>query len=415
MKVLLVNNSDRYGGAARAAYRIHTGLRSIGVNSQMLVSNKTSDDYSVVGPVSILEKTLRPFRSKIDAFPLMFYKNREESIFSLAWLYDGLASRISAINPDIVHLHWICRGFLRIETLKKLHRPLVWTLHDMWAFTGGCHIDRGCDGYRRGCGKCPSLSSSKNWDLSRWVWTRKHKAWQNLNLTIITPSRWLADCVRSSSLLGMKRIEVIPNGLDLSVFRPFNKRVAREILNLPQDKKLILFGAMNSIRDKNKGFQLLQHALRQLASNGWDGKTELIVFGASEPESAPKLGIKTLYMGTLSDDIALALLYAAVDVYVSPSIAENLPSTIMESLSCGTPCVAFDIGGISDMIEHMKTGYLAEPFDIQDLFRGIVWVIEDNDRWHRLSCQSRKKAEREFNISDIALRYHDLYKEVLGT
>jgi len=414
MKVLFVNTNDLYGGAARAAYRIHSGLRCIGVDSLMLVGNKTSDDDSIIGPAAAWEKGMRPFRSKMDASPLRFYRSRDQIIFSLAWLPDGLAGRVSQIDPDVVHLHWVCGGFLRIETIRRFLRPIVWTLHDMWAFTGGCHIDKGCDGYVRKCGKCPSLASSMNWDLSRWVWKRKHKAWQDLNITVVAPSRWLAGCAGSSSLFGKMRVEVIPNGLDLSVFKPFNKRMARELLNLPQNKKLILFGAMNSINDKYKGFQLLQPALRQLMDYGWSGNVELIVFGASRPASPPDLGMKALYVGCLSDDISLSLLYAAADVYVSPSIADNLPNTVMESLACGTPCVAFDIGGMSDMIEHKTTGYLARPFDAEELSRGIAWVLEDEDRWQRLSFQAREKVEKEFDIQDIARRYAELYEELLG-
>jgi glycosyltransferase involved in cell wall biosynthesis len=227
----------------------------------------------------------------------------------------------------------------------------------MWAFTGGCHYNQECDRYINCCGACPQLHSNKNWDISRWVWQRKAKAWQNLNLTIVTPSQWLAKCAISSSILQNQKIKVIPYGLETQTYKPIERHLARKILNLPNNKQLILFGAMNATSDLRKGFHLLQLALKSLRQAVCAEQFELVVFGASRPANEVDLSFKTHYLGRLSDDISLSLIYSSADVFVAPSIQDNLPNTVMESLACGTPCVAFNIGGMPEMIEHQKNGY----------------------------------------------------------
>ena len=283
----------------------------------------------------------------------------------------------------------------------------------MWPFTGGCHYDQECSRYRESCGQCPMLNSSKNWDLSRWIWWRKQKAWKDLDFIVATPSHWLGDCAKASSLFCDLRVEVIPNGLDLSRFKPFDKRIARELLFLPQDKKLILFGAIDSTSDKRKGFQFLQPALQALANNERENEIELVVFGSSKPPNPPELSMKTHYLGHLPGDLSLGLLYAAADVMVAPSIQEAFGQTASEAMACGTPVVAFGTTGLLDIVDHKRTGYLAQPFDAEDLAKGIAWVLEDEERWQVLSRQSRQKVEDEFAIESVAQRYAELYKEVL--
>ena len=413
MKVLMLNSSDTSGGAARAAFRLHRGLREIGIESGMLVQSKKSDDPSVIGPSSEMAKMLAMLRPHLDFLPLRRYPDRQRIIFSPSLVPDRLPARVAALNPDIVHLHWVCEGFMRLETLHRLNRPIVWTLHDSWAFTGGCHIPFDCTRYQERCGACPTLGSVDENDLSRKIWLRKRKAWQGLNLTVVTPSNWLAACARSSSLFRDLRVEVIPNGLDLERFKPSNKSVARSLLGLPQDKKLILFGGVNVDGDRNKGLHNLLPALRRLASQGWREKAELLVFGTSRPADAADFGLPARYLGKLADEADISLLYAAADVFAAPSIQENLPNTVMEAAACGTPSVAFRIGGMPDLIEHKRNGYLAVPFDPEDLAQGIGWVLADGSRWQELSNWGRGKMEREFAMDQVARRYAGLYEDVL--
>lgn len=412
MKVLNINTNDILGGAARAAYRLHQGLHLIDVNSQMLVQSKFSDDFTVLRNNTKLGKGIAKIKPNLDILLLNFYGQREKTVFSTQWLPNNIQTRVKQLNPDIVNLHWICGGFIPIETLEKIDKPIVWTLHDMWAFTGGCHYAGDCEGYLKNCGHCPQLHSNQSWDLSRWIWQRKAQAWKSLNLTIVTPSRWLADCAKKSSLFQGYRVEVIPYGLDINLYKPIDKKFARNLLNLPQDKKLILFGAMSATSDKRKGFQFLTPALEKLALEKEKNDFELVVFGASQPAEDPNFPFKTNYLGRLNDDISIILLYSAVDVFVAPSVEDNLPNTVMESLACGTPCVAFDIGGMGDMIEHKENGYLAKPFCTDDLAYGISFIF-NNQNQEILSHNSRKTVEEKFTLQLQAQRYLEVYREAI--
>jgi len=413
MKISILNFSDCEGGASRAAYRLHQGLRKLGLHSLMRVQSKESDDDSVIGPQGKIDKGIAMLRPHLDLVPGYFYKHRQLNLWSPAWQPKSNRRSLNQQGSDVHHVHWICRGFIPVTMLSKISGPLVWTLHDSWAFTGGCHVPLDCTRYQEACGRCPQLGSTRNHDLSYWVWQRKSKYWRNLNLTIVSPSRWLADCARSSSLFRNRRIEVIPNGLDLSLFRPLDRGWARDLLGLPQEQTLILSGALGVSRDPHKGLRYLQEALKILAAQGWHEKASLIIVGSSVPKEPVDTGLKSLYIGTFHDEISMALLYAAADVLVAPYVQDNLSNVVMEALACGIPVVAFDVGGMSDMVDHLQVGYLAQPFDVADLARGLEWVLADPERCKALGRAARSKAEKEYEISYIANRYAALYRSVL--
>lgn len=414
VKILIFNTHEQAGGAARSANRLHKELLSIGLESWMLVQCKESDDPTIIGPATKLGKGVALLRPELDCLPLFSYRNRTKNIFSPQWVPAVPRGTIARINPDVINLHWICEGFLNIESIAGLKRPVLWTLHDLWAFTGGCHYPSECTRYIQACGCCPHLRSRKERDLSYRIWRRKNKAYRGTNLTIVTPSRWLAGCAKSSSLFGAFRTEVIPNGLDLNRFKPVDKLEARSLLNLTPDKHLILFGAIHATEDKRKGFQHLVPALQKLKESGWQDRVEIVIFGSSSRDTEDQVPFKTHFLGTLHDDISLSLAYAAADAFIAPSIQENLSNTVLEAIACGTPCVAFHVGGMPDMIEHQKNGYLADPFDVEDLAHGISWVLEDKDRNRELGRRAREKGEQEFGVGLQALRYSALYKEILN-
>jgi glycosyltransferase involved in cell wall biosynthesis len=380
----------------------------------MVVNDRHRDDHTILAPAGKLAKGWSKVVPSIDAIPLPSRVREERLAYSVQWLPDRLLSRIGSLSPDIVHLHWINAGFVRIETLAKLNRPLVWTLHDMWPFTGGCHYSGECDRYTKSCGACPQLQSERERDLSRWVWRRKLDAWRDIDLTVVSPSRWLADLAARSSLFSNTRIEIIPNGLDLQRYKPIDKKLAKQLLGLSPEKKALLFGAVGATGDRRKGFHLLQPALQKLAGlETWRDRLESVVFGSSTPADPPDFGFTTRYLGRLDDDISLALLYAAADVFVAPSIQDNLPNTVMEALACGTPCVAFNIGGMAELIDHRENGYLAEPFESEDFCRGIRWVLEKTHSTDRLARRAREKAEREFSLESWSRNYSILYESLL--
>lgn len=414
MQVLLLNKTDSWGGAARAAYRLHEGLRNIQVNSQILVQEKAGNDPHVLLYPSWLNRRFPKLRARLNRLPVKFYPPLGTPIFSPQWVPDHLPQEVAKLNPDIISLQWICEGYLQIESLPKFTKPLVWTLHDMWVATGGCHHSESCENYVTKCGNCPVLQSNQEQDLSRWVWERKQKSWQNLNLTLVSPSNWLAEKVALSPLFSPYRIEVIPNGLNLDIYQPIDKKNARKQLNLPQDKKLILFGAMQGTADRWKGFYHLESALKELIKSDLRPELELVIFGSDAPENPPDFGFNCHYLGKINQDEKLALVYSAVDVFVAPSVVDNLPNTVMESLACGTPSVAFHIGGLPDLIEPEENGYLARPFEPEDLAQGIIWVIENPERHQKLCENARQKAERAYNIQTIAHRYLSLFEEILS-
>lgn len=413
MKALLLSRSDVEFGADKAAYRLHQGLQNIDVDSKLLVQNKLTDDKSVICPLGNLQKKLVIFRENFDALPVKLYRLQEKIMFWPAWFPERLPSTVAKYAPDIINIHWVCRAYLQIETLAKFQKPIVWTFHDMWGLTGGCDYSGDCDRYKQSCGNCPKLKSNKERDLSRWIWQRKLKAWQNLNLAVVAPSKWLAECTKASSLFKDKRVEVIPNGIDTETYRPIERSVARKLLKLPQNKQLVLFGAVNATSNHRKGFHLLQPALQNLSQSGWNDKIELVVFGSSRPTEDPELGFSSHYLGKFGDDVSLALVYAAADMFVAPSVQDNLPNTVMEAIACGTPSVAFNIGGMPDLIEHQQNGYLAKAYDIEDLAKGIAWVLENSDRHQKLSHKARVKTEKEFTLNLQANRYSSLFAEMM--
>jgi glycosyltransferase involved in cell wall biosynthesis len=413
MKILNINNSDMIGGASIAAYRLHRSLKSAGLESKMLVQKRVGNDSSVIGRKTEMRRGVGYIRPTLDKLLLKYYPKRRNVLFHPGWLpLPGMLKRVNEIGPDIVHLHWVCEGFVPIEGLKGIQRPIIWTLHDMWPFSGGCHYDENCGRYILSCGNCPILRSGKTKDMSRWIWERKKKAWRKLKLTIVSPSRWLANCAKKSSLFRRRRIEVIPNGIDINLYKPIEKKICRKIWRLPQNKRLVLFGAMSSTSDKRKGYFLLRDALQKYVQKKSDEETEVVIFGQNARKTTHEFGLKIHYLGRLHDDVSIALLYSSADIFVAPSIQENLSNMVIEALACGTPCVAFKIGGMSDMIDHKKNGYLAQPDNSEDLTHGIAWAIGDEERRRKLSLLARKKAEEEFCIDMVAERYKRLYREI---
>jgi glycosyltransferase involved in cell wall biosynthesis len=412
VKSIILNTYDQVGGAAIAAYRLHRGLLQAGVSSQMVVGYKFSSDPTVIkastDPVGRVIDFVRP---ALDPWPLTFYPQRTHGTLSFQWLPDRLLSKIDRWQPDIINLHWVGSGFVQIETLTRLKMPICWTLHDMWAFTGGCHYSDGCNRFIVGCGSCPILQSQDLQDVTQRVWQRKQQAWKNIPMTIITPSRWLATVAQSSSLFQQLPVKVIPNGLDTQVYQPMPRAVARQALGLPVDRQLILFGALSATSDRRKGFDLLLAALAQLPEQRRE-MIELVILGAKQPKNLPNFGFPVHYLGELTQDEQLAKTYAAADVFVLPSREDNLPNTILEALACGTPCVSFAVGGIPEAIDHLQNGYIAPAFETTELARGIDWVL--GAEADALQAVARQKALQEYALAVQAQRYQDLYTSLLG-
>ncbi len=415
MKVLYLNTLDIEGGAARGANRLHQALKRRKVDSTMLVLRKDTDDPTVQC-LRTERKVSCNRRSRI----VKKIRKLEESSNPIVKSYNifptGAASQVNNSNADIVQLHWIGSELISIPEVAKIKSPIVWRLADQWAFCGAEHYTLPGDDQRyiEGYTKKNRPKGYTGLDLERWVWRRKMKHWHNLNATIVTGSHWLAECARKSAILKDKRIEVIPSGVEIDIYRPLGRRRSREILNLDPTAHYILFGALSATSDPRKGFDYLKSALNRVA-NLFKGNVRALVLGASRPLLEPDLGMPTTYIPRLHDDWSLALVYSAADVLVAPSTQDNLPFSVMEALCCGTPCVAFNIGGMPDMIEHKINGWLASPFDTESLAIGIVNIINNPSLNRKMSEKAREKAVQEYDVAFQAYRYEKLYREILRT
>jgi len=420
IKVLSVCTSDSVGGAARAAYRIHQGVRAFGVESRMIVKNKHTLDPDVISLdtfvpqnsiVQAFDWARNKCKNKIQHYRWNRYPEREK-VFMSDLRGTDLHGALRKLNYDVLHLHWINQRFITIEDLPK-DKPIVWTLHDSWPFCGICHYFFECEAYQQKCGNCPLLHSDNAKDLSYRVWKKKSEVYRNLDLHIVCPSQWLADCARKSSLLGGFPIEVIPNCLDEKVFRPLAENEISPRWQNFQEKKFakpfILYGAMNAATDKRKGFASLLSALKLLEEQGHGRDFELIVFGAKQSELQIEVSIPIDFVGHVGETQELVSLYNLASVMAVPSLTENLSCTIMESLSCGTPVVAFNIGGNGDMIEHKINGYLAKENDNADIASGILWCLENNFD-NRLGNVAREKVLCNYTYGIVCRQYKELYE-----
>lgn len=406
MKIVSVNASDNSGGAAIAARRLHAGMRAAGADCELWVQTRRTQDCGVTGSQGWLHDLYAQTRLLLDQLPVLRSLRFREGQFSPAWLPGTLASRIASANPDVVHLHWIAKGWLKIEDIGAWNAPTVWTLHDMWPFTGGCHYDAGCGRWRQQCGSCPVLRSSTTNDVSRWVQARKHKRYRERKLHVVCPSRWLADCVRASSAMSHCAVSVIPNGLDLTLFRPGNRLASRQRLGIPPAARLIAFGAMNSTDDHRKGFHHLLQALTGFKETSGDVRV-LIYGGRMDPGSVGSLTVHNV--GHVADESRMVDILNAADVFVAPSEQDNLPNTIVEALACGCPVVAFDIGGMPDLVVPGRTGMLAKPFDATHLAACIEHVLRDQASNGEMRAEARVHAETHYDLNSITARYLALY------
>jgi len=411
MRIIHLNQSDIVGGAARAAYRIHHCLRETGVDSRMWVDQSRAGDWTVEGPRNKLEKAMGLLRPQVVKPLVNTLKTANPVLHSPAILPSSWVKRINASDADVVHLHWVQGEMLSIAEIGRIQKPIVWTLHDMWAFCGAEHYTtdtRWQDGYHRH--NRPAHESG--FDLNRWTWHRKQRHWQR-PLHIVAPSRWLADCARNSKLMRDWPVIEIPYPIDLDVWSPIDRDLARTLLKLPLDKPLILFGAVSGTRDPRKGFDLLLTAFDHLFQVSHIQNIELVIFGQCEPKLPLDLKFPIHYMGHLYDDLSLRILYSAADVMMVPSRQDNLPLTAMEAHSCGVPVVCFDNSGLSSIVDHKSTGYLAQAFDSRDLAQGILWALDPSHKI-RLRQESRKLAVTRFSNASISQKYKDIYKSLVN-
>lgn len=419
LRVAQISTYDTAGGAALPVYRLHRELIGRNHHSRMLVARKDSNDPSVeaaprhaggvFGKVRCrlrrerIARELAPYRSTRPDWPEKFSDDRS------SWDWRD-PERFGSL--DLINLHWVA-GFVDYAEFFQAvpHQvPVVWTLHDMNTFTGGCHYDAGCQRFTARCGACPQLGSSRDGDLSRRIWTGKDDLFASLDgsrLHFVTPSRWMAEEVERSSLLGGRfAVTVIPNGVNTDEFSPRDRAAARATLGIPHDSSVVLFVAY-SVAPRRKGFDLLREALLKLT-----GLPDLLLLSVGAG-TAPDLAVPQLHLGKVAQSRFLSLVYSAADLYVIPSRQDNLPSTVLESMACGTPVVGFDVGGIPDMVQPGRTGALCPAGDAPSLALAIESLLGDPEGRAEMSTRCRERIVEEYSMEGCVSRYEGLYERLV--
>ncbi len=414
MRIVHVSASDLGGGAARAAYRVHRALVEAGVDSRFLVGQKYSADPTVTEIFPLRGSTLRRrVHENLDQLPLRFYPRRPAEIFSLNWAPNGAARAIAALQPSVVHLHWVNQGLLPIRHLRHLGAPLVWNMCDEWPFTGGCHYTGECTRYQQGCGNCPALASSSAGDVSARTLAAKQRAWAGVSLEVVAPSRWLAERSRASALFAQRTCTIIPTGVDTRIFRPIPAAQARSLLGLKPEGMIVMFGAIQP-GEQRKGFDLAEAALARLSASGGATDITLCTFG-DWPHGAPeRVGkIPLHHLGRLGDELSVALAFSAADVALIPSRADAGPQTTVEALACGTPVVGFPVGVTADLVRHRENGFLAAAFSSEQLADGLRWAAEVRGD-PTVRAAARRAAVESADLPSQVPLYLEIYRRAIA-
>ncbi|MBB2145966.1 glycosyltransferase [Pedobacter sp. LMG 31464] len=419
LKVVHLNTYDGNGGAGRACLRLSDALKANGVDSKVLVYYKFGHNPKIdTFSKNIFANARAIFNIMAERYLAKLFVKAVKTPFSLQWFGKSIVNHPELKSADIIHLHWVNHGFLSpkfLAELDELEKPIVWTFHDSNAFTGGCHVRYSCEHFHKQCGDCPILRLSGKDDISHKNWLRKQKAYSELNFHIVAPSNWMANSVKQSSLLGVRKISVIPNTLEIDVFKPYVKAEAKKILKIPAHHFVLMSGFMPSKNDKHKGTQYLIDALNELAARPEipNEQIELVIFGNKDEKNAPDFPFKTTFLGHISKDDHLAKCYAAADAFITPSLEDNLPNTVMESLACATPVIAFKTGGIPDMVIHLQNGYLANYESSTDLADGIEWLFLHEDA-AAVQKEARRTILNHFAPALIADEHEELYQSLLN-
>lgn len=396
-KIVQIQKSAR--SAASSALRLHKAFLERGLNSYILsLFQDENDDERIFYP-GRFSRLFTMVNDKINLF-LTGKTRKEYGLFSYTFLGIDITKLRHVKEADVIFIHWVQGEFMSISAyrkLAKLGKPIIVVMHDMWTFTGGCHHSFSCEKYKSKCFDCQVFADNRTYDMSKKGFQAKKKLFQSYdNFTFVSPSKWLQSCAKESSILNAKALYAIPNIVDNNLFKPIVKSVARQIIDVDVNATVIAFGAV-SVKSPYKGWDYLKKALEMLSRDLLSENILLLVFGKGmSDEMADSIPFRKRFMGYLKDEISLALVYNAADVFVTPSLADNLPTTVLESLACGTPVVSFKTGGIPEMIRHKENGYLADYMDAKDLSNGLKYCLESGLKGSLLPGFSREEVIREY-------------------
>lgn len=418
MRVLIVNTSERSGGAAVAAGRLVAALNNNGVKAKMLVRDKETDGITVAALPHPWLQRWRFLWERWRVFCHLHFRRAHLFDIDLACAGADITRLPEFREADVVHLHWVNQGMLSLGGIRKIletGKPVVWTMHDMWPATAICHLTMGCNRFKGACGHCRYLPHGGSARDAAWrTWQRKKAALGRHSIFFVGCSKWLAGEARQSALLTGQPCEAIPNPIDTRVFHPHDRAAARASLALPTDKRLILFVSQR-VTNANKGMAFLAEAVGRLvdARQATRADTAIVVVGGHAEEVAPLFPLPVHALGYVSDERQMAAVYSACDIFVLPSLSENLPNTIMEAMACGVPCLAFKTGGIPEEIDHLQNGYVARYRDAADLAEGLRWLLHDADR-QALAQACVRKVATTWSERAVAMRYISVYHRAMA-
>lgn len=414
MRVLLVNTSERTGGAAVAANRLMEALNNNGVKVKMLVRDKETQQVTV----SALPKSWRlQWHFLWERLVIWMHLGfKREHLFDIDIANSGtdITKLPEFKEADVIHLHWVNQGMLSLKDIQRIlasGKPVVWTMHDIWPVTAICHYARGCEQYHVECQDCPLLPGKNKKGLANKVWKKKAEILKGHNITFVTCSEWLAEEACKSALLHGQNIISIPNTIDTYIFRLQYKKKPKQHFGLPEDRSYILFVSQR-VTDPRKGMDYFVEAIRILVDMHPEirEKMGVAILGGHAEEVASQLAMPAYPLGYVSDPEYVAQAYSVADVFVLPSLEDNLPNTIMEAMACAIPCVGFRTGGIPEMIDHRKNGYVANPCDADDLARGLNYVLFEAD-YDSLMNKCLSKVARSYSQRNVARRYTEVYEQ----
>lgn len=411
MRVLIVNTSERTGGAAVAANRLMMALNNNGVKAKMLVRDKESEALTVVGLSKSPWLQWHFLWERFVIFCRLHFSRKHLFEVDIANMGTDITALREFQEADIIHLHWINQGMLSLGGIWKIlqsGKPVIWTMHDIWPATAICHLTLGCRNFTTHCQRCKYLpSGGSDSDLSHKVWKKKQQILASENVYFVACSKWLESEAKASALLKGHKLTSIPNPIDTHIYNRYNKQEARQRLGLPADKRLILFVSQR-VTNRNKGMDYLIEACQQL-----DTSFGVVILGGHAEEVVERLSLQAYPLGYVNDEHRIVDVYNAVDVFVLPSLSENLPNTIMEAMACGVPCVGFRVGGIPEEIDHRRNGYVAEYCSATDLAKGIRWILTEAD-YASLSQHAVKKVAQNYSQQSVAIKYLDVYHQAMA-
>ncbi len=415
MRVLIVNTTEKTGGAAVAANRLMDALINNGIKAKMLVRDKETEHLTVCALPSQWRCRWHFLWERLVIWFHLGLTRKHLFEMDIANCGTDITKLPEFEEADVIHLHWVNQGMLSVKDIRKIlaRKPVVWTMHDLWPATAICHYTRGCDHYQQECAQCPLLFCKGKHDLANSVWRRKQQMLRGQRVTYVSCSQWLAAEARKSALLEGQQVVSIPNAIDSRLFRPQDKKAAKEALGLPTDKRIILFVSQR-VTDPRKGMDYFVEAIQHLVSRHPEIKSQvgIAILGGHAEDVAPRLALSVWPLGYVSDQRRIVQVYNAADCFVLPSLEDNLPNTLMEAMACGVPCVGFQVGGIPEMIDHQQNGYVAQLKQSDDLAQGIHYILSEAD-YETLSRQCVQKVARCYSQQSVANRYLEVYQAAL--